>query len=124
MDTTEIAALQTQSVAHITERLSTLDRAALVELAALETAGEAPRTTLQAAIDKQLAALDEQDANPNDDKPNPPAVVGGSGEPAAKAAGKLDKSHWQHPDYNGPINGEQAAWRVANIKPAEKVRTK
>ncbi|NMW23482.1 hypothetical protein HFP05_03425 [Rhodanobacter denitrificans] len=123
MDKTDVVTLQTQSVAQITEQLPMLDRAALIELAALETAGEAPRSTLQTAIDKQLAALDEKDANPTNDKPNPLAVDG-AGEPAAKAAGKLAVTDYRHPDYHGPLNGEQAAWRVLNIKPVEKVRTK
>lgn len=118
MDEINVATLLQDSVAKITERLPDLSREQLVELSALEAATEAPRSTLQAAIDKRLAELD---ADP--DNEIPPAVVE-SGEPAAKAAGKLDKSHWMHPDYHGPITGDQAAWRIANIKPVEKVRTK
>lgn len=128
MDKAEITNLQQQSVANITERLPALDRASLIELAAQEAASAAPRTTLQTAIDKQLAALDD-DGEGGDEK-NPPAVDGAAVEPAAKAAGKIEKpekiekTDFRHPDYNGPLTGDQADWRVHNIKPVEKVRTK
>lgn len=114
MDKAAITNLQQQSVASITEQLPTLDRESLIELNAQEAAATAPRTTLQAAIDKQLAVLDAEEEGGNP----PPAE-----EPAPKPA-KLTKADWRHPDYHGPLNGEQAAWRVHNIKPAEKVATK
>ena len=125
MDKAEITNLQQQSVPNITERLPALDRASLIELAAQEAASAAPRTTLQTAIDKQLAALDDDGG-----EKEPPAVDGATVEPAARAAGKIEKpekiekTDFRHPDYSGPLNGEQASWRVANIKPVEKVRTK
>lgn len=121
MEQSNIQELQSQSVAKITERLPSLDRAALVELAALEAATTAPRVTLQEAIDKQLATLDESG---EDGPKDPPAVVDSQGEPAAQAAGKLAVTDYRHRDYAGALTGEQAAWRVHNIKPVEKVRTK
>lgn len=133
MDKAEITNLQQQSVPNITERLPALDRASLIELAAQEAASAAPRTTLQTAIDKQLAVLDEDEDKSEDkdgDKKEPPAVDGATVEPATKAAGKIEKpekiekTDFRHPEYSGPLNGEQASWRVANIKPVEKVRTK
>jgi len=122
MDKAEISNLQQQSVAQITEALPSLDRASLIELAAQEAAAQSPRSTLQAAIDKQLAALDAQDEGGDADK-NAKAVAG-KGEPAAQAAGKLSTDDYRHPDYAGPLTGEQAAWRVANVKPVREARTK
>ncbi|WP_130618002.1 hypothetical protein [Dyella amyloliquefaciens] len=120
MDKAEISNLQQQSVAQISEALPTLDRASLIELAAQEAAAPTPRTTLQAAIDKQLAALDAQDEGGDKDS----TAVEGKGEPAAKPAGKLSIDDYRHPDYAGPLSGEQAAWRVANVKPVREARTK
>ena len=31
---------------------------------------------------------------------------------------------WQADDYTGPLTGDQAAWRHANIKPVQAVETK
>lgn len=42
----------------------------------------------------------------------------------AKAAAKEKPPAWQARDYNGPITGDQAAWRNANIKPVAEVRKK
>jgi len=122
MDKAEITNLQQQSVAQIIERLASLSRDDLVELAAQEAANDPPRVTLQTAIDKQLAALD--DNGDGGDETKPPAVDGAAVAPAAKAAGKIDKTDFRHPDYSGPLSGDQADWRMHNIKPAEKVRTK
>ncbi|TPG50659.1 hypothetical protein EAH75_04265 [Rhodanobacter glycinis] len=138
MDKAAITNLQQQSVPNITEQLPTLDRVSLIELAAQEAASTAPRTTLQTAIDKQLAALDAAEEGGNaggDDAAGaaPTAAEKAAAEEAeatAKAAeapkppAKITKDDFRHPDYAGPLNGEQANWRVANIKPVEKVRTK
>ncbi|MGN6235005.1 hypothetical protein [Dyella sp.] len=111
MDNSNVADLQSQTVEQITGQLPTLDRAALVELQAAETASPNPRTTLLAAIDSALQALDDDGGE--GDK-NPSAVGDAAGKPAAQAAGKLGKAHWQHPEYHGPLTGDQAAWRLAN----------
>lgn len=125
MDNAKLIELQGQSVGKITEQLSALGRESLVELQALETNAEAPRSTLLTAIDGALKAMDDaENDGPQKNQPNPSAVGDVAGKPAAKAAGKLAATHWQHPDYAGPLNGEQAAWRVANIKPVQAVRTK
>jgi len=125
MDKAEITNLKQQSVAHIIERLASLSRDDLVELAAQEAANDPPRVTLQTAIDKQLAALD--DNGDGSDEKKPPAVDGAAVAPAAKAAGKIDKidkTDFRHPEYSGPLSGDQADWRMHNIKPVEKVRAK
>ena len=140
MDKAAITNLQQQSVPNIIEQLPTLDRASLIELAAQETASAGPRTTLQTAIDKQLAALDaaEDGGNAGGNAAAPAGAAAAekaaaekaAAEAAAKAAevakppAKITKDDFRHPDYAGPLNGEQANWRVANIKPVEKVRTK
>lgn len=122
MDKAEISNLLQQSVTNITKELPNLDRASLIELAAQEAASQSPRSTLQTEIDKQLAALDARDEEGGADKNS--TAVAGKGEPAAQAAGKLSTDDYRHPDYAGPLNGEQAAWRVANIKPVREARTK
>lgn len=134
MDEKQLQELLAQSVPNITDRLPELDRETLVQLQAAEAAGGAPRVTLQAAIDARLKALDEVEGGtlpPNGNQTNPgttptesAGAVAGKGEPAAKAAGKLSRDHWQHPEYHGPLSGDQAAWRVANLKPAGEVRRK
>lgn len=131
MDKAAITNLQQQSVPNITEQLPTLDRASLIELAAQEAASAAPRTTLQTAIDKQLAALDAAEEGGNGGGDDAAIAAAAAAAEAAKAAAeaskppaKITKDDFRHPDYAGPLNGEQAAWRVANIKPVEKVRTK
>lgn len=111
MEQVNIAELQGQTVEQITGQLGSLSRESLVELQAAETASGAGRTTLLAAIDAALKALDDDGG---EGKPNPPAVGDAAGEPAAQAAGKLGKAHWQHPEYHGPLTGDQAAWRLAN----------
>lgn len=119
MDNAQLAELQGKSIAVITEQLPAMDRAALVELAALETAATNSRTTLLSAIDDRLKALDEADLDPTNNGESPPKAT-----PAAKAEPKPEPKPWQHPDYAGPLNGEQAAWRVRNIKPVRKVQAK
>jgi hypothetical protein len=121
MDKAAITNLQQQSVPNVIEQLPTLDRASLIELAAQEAATAAPRGKLQAAIDKRLAALDAVEEGGNGDGDD--AANAKAAEAAAPPA-KITKDDFRHPDYVGPLNGEQANWRVANIKPVEKVRTK
>lgn len=132
MDKAAITNLQQQSVPNITEQLPTLDRVSLIELAAQEAASAAPRTTLQAAIDKQLATLDAADEGGDAGGDDAAALAAASADEAEKTAAaeaatppaKITKDDFRHPDYAGALNGEQAAWRVVNIKPVEKVRTK
>lgn len=120
----DIANLQQQSKAQITKQLPSLDRGALVELAAREAESSVPRVTLQSAIDKQLVALDELAADPEaNTKPKPP-VVSDQAKPVDKPAGKLPVTDYRHPDYAGALSGEQADWRVAHIKPVREARTK
>lgn len=141
MDKAAITNLQQQSVPNITEQLPSLDRESLIELAAQEAASSAPRTTLQTAIDKQLTVLDAAEDGGNagaDDSADSAAAAAAEAAKAAaleaaaadkvteppKPPAKITKDDFRHPDYAGPLNGEQASWRVANIKPVEKVRTK
>lgn len=131
MDKAAITNLQQQSVPNITEELPALDRASLIELAAQEAASPGPRPKLQAAIDKQLAVLDAAEEGGNggadDDTIRAAAdanMAAAKVAEAPKPPAKITKDDFRHPDYAGPLNGEQANWRVANIKPVEKVRTK
>lgn len=125
MDKAAITNLQQLSVANITDQLPALDRESLIELAAQEAAGKAPRATLQAAIDKQLIALDAADEGGAAAERAPAAENDATEKAAPKSApAKITKDDFRHPDYAGPLNGEQAAWRVRNIKPAAAVTTK
>lgn len=132
MDKAQITTLLTGSVADITAALGTLDRESLVELQAQEIAG-GNRSTLLKFVDEALVALD------NDGENNSAGVVGkpgakglppsasGDAPAKSKAADKAapeETPDWMAPDYAGALNGEQAAWRVANLKPARKVSTK
>lgn len=132
MDKVAITNLWQQSVPNIIEQLATLDRASLVELSAQETGSKAPRTTLQAAIDKQLAVLDAaaEGGDTGASEADKAAAAAAAAEaakadkPTVEPPPKLTKSDWRHPDYHGPLNGQQANWRVRNIKPVAKVITK
>ncbi|MEO7200376.1 MAG: hypothetical protein ABIY56_09200 [Dokdonella sp.] len=117
MDKEQITELLGQSVAKVSEQLPALDRDSLVELQAQETAGQ-NRSTLQAAVDTALAALDD------DGEKNPLGDGDGKDNPAPKGAGEILITDHRHPDYNGSLNGEQAQWRLANIKPVRGARTK
>lgn len=118
MNTEQIAELLGQSVAKVTEQLPALDRESLVELQAQEIAGQ-NRSTLLAAVDAALVALDNDDGDKN-----PTGGGDGKGDPAPKGAGKLSTDDWRHPEYAGALSGEQADWRVRNIKPVREARTK
>ncbi|HET6805316.1 MAG TPA: hypothetical protein VFH59_07755 [Frateuria sp.] len=130
MDDKQVLEQLAQSVPNITARLPELDRDTLVQLQAAEVKG-ANRTTLLAAIDERLKALDDageggdQLSGSSTKTTESAGADGRKGEPAAKAAGKPSPPPaWQHPDYHGVLSGEQAAWRVANLKPAAEVRRK
>lgn len=114
MDKSEVQALLAQPVAQVAEHLASLDRATLVEIQAQEIAG-ANRSTLLKAVDAALVVLD-------DDGESTPEEAGGKGAApapaAAKPAAKPEAPAWQAHDYAGPLSGEQAQWRVRNIKPA------
>lgn len=43
---------------------------------------------------------------------------------AAAKEKPADPKPWQREDWTGPLTADQAAWRRANIKPVETVRTK
>jgi hypothetical protein len=133
MDDKQLQDLLAQAVPAITAKLPELDRDTLVQLQAAEVAG-GNRVTLLGAIDERLKALDADEGGekppavaqtkPGDTTTESAGAGAGKGEPAAQAAGKLTPKDWQHPDYAGALNGEQAAWRIANIKPAAAVRRK
>lgn len=128
MDKAQITTLLTGNVPDITAQLGTLDRESLVELQAQEIAG-GNRSTLLKAIDEALVALDDGDDHPAvGGTPGadglPPAALGNASAKAETKPAKDELPAWMAPDYAGPLNGEQAAWRVANIKPVRKVTTK
>lgn len=99
----DLKQLLAASVAKIVEQFPKLSTEQLQELKALEQADPSPRSTLIEAIDKAVAAL------------VPPATEA----PTTAAA-----PDWKNPDYIGPLDCEKAAWRNANLKPAEQGITK
>jgi hypothetical protein len=127
MDKNQISEVLDLSVDKLTEQLPSLDRESLVELQAQEAAGK-NRATALAAIDAALIALDGEPGDEQGDKT--PTGGGEKVDPAPKGAGKIPTvekipaTDFRHPDYTGPLDGEQAAWRVANIKPVREARTK
>lgn len=125
MDKVQITTMLSGNVADISAQLGTLDRESLVELQAQEIAS-ANRSTLLKAIDDALVALDDggDDHSAMDGPPGAAATPRAApGNASAKAAKDVPPA-WMAPDYAGPLTGEQAAWRVANLKPARKVSTK
>ena len=121
MDKAQITTMLSGNVADITAQLGTLDRESLVETQAQEIAG-ANRSTLLKAIDDALVVLDKEPAVEGTPgaAATPPAAPGNASAKSAKA----ETPAWMAHDYAGPLTGEQAAWRVANLKPARKVSTK
>lgn len=114
----DLQTLQQQSINKIREDLDELDGEALLQLRALESEQEAPRATLIKAIDAKLAELGGT-APAGDDVSQRPSTGSGRTEgdaAAAPAAEAPAAPAWQAPDYCGPLTGDQALWRVANLK--------
>lgn len=113
----EIKALQIKAAKEIVAALPSLDRDALSELIALEGDSNSPRDPVIKAI---AARIEELDAEP---EPAPRAAPKKADAPAPKAP---EKTHYQHPEYAGPLTIEQAEWRNAHLKPvkAKDVKTK
>lgn len=119
----DLQKLRGETVKEIVPTLNNLDAAQLAELLAMEEADKDPRSTLVEAIKAAQAALEAEQ------KPAgaPPAAETKAGTEQAKAdaAGKakpkaeaIPVTDFRHPEYNGPLDGGQAAWRNANLKPA------
>lgn len=51
-------------------------------------------------------------------------VRGDEAAAAADAAVEPKPAEWQHPDYAGPLDCAQAAWRNRHLKPVREVTTK
>lgn len=80
---------------------------------------------LDLSVDKLTEQLPALDGDPGDEQGDKTPTGGGEKvDPAPKGAGKIPATDFRHPDYTGPLDGEQAAWRVANIKPVREARTK
>lgn len=92
---TDIAEIRRLAIKAIVPKLPELDDAQLADLQATEAADDNPRESLLAAID---AELQRRAAAPGAAQGTP------DGPPA-----------WQAQDYAGPLTGEQAVWRNANI---------
>lgn len=101
-ETENLQELANLTVDEITDRIPSLSPEQLAELRVLESATDKPRKGVLEAID---AALPE-------DAP-PPAKT-------AKAE-KAKPEPWKAPDYDGPLDIVQAAWRNHNLKPAAAV---
>lgn len=56
-------------------------------------------------------------ADPNPPAPQSPPVAPPAAEEQPTA--EVDAQPWQHPDYAGPLDINQADWRNRNIKPVE-----
>lgn len=100
----ELQAIQGGTVDAVREAIADTDSTDdLAALKALEEAGGSPRKGVLDAIDRRVAALSE-----------PPVAV--EAAPAEQT--------FRDADYDGPLTGEQAAWRNANLKPVGGVVTK
>jgi hypothetical protein len=107
----DLKAIQAGTVEEVHKAVSGIkDAADLAALRKLEEAEASPRKGVMDALDARAVELA--------DKPAPK-----TGKVADSAAAKSEKA-WQARDYDGPLTGDQAAWRNANLKPVEKVVTK
>jgi len=79
----------------------------LKALKALEEADPSPRSTLVEKLDDRIAELEQAGAE-KADQPDPKTDAG------KKARGE-EAPAWQKEDYDGPLTGEQAMWRNANL---------
>ena len=120
----DLKQLRELSIAKITEQLNELDGAQLVQLRALESDEPAPRVTLIKAIDDKLEENGKAAGSTNDlTKVSTDELLEASAKITAALAARgvapsADKP-WKAPDYVGPLTGDQAAWRLANLtKPA------
>ncbi len=127
----DLQALRSQSINKIREQFDELSGEQLTQLRAMESAEEAPRATLVKAIDDKLeelgATAPASDTEPltasqvglspaaTQDTP-PPKPPGADDTAAAPAVEAPAAPAWQAPDYCGPLTGDQAMWRVANLK--------
>lgn len=112
----DLQKLRGETVKEIVPTLNNLDGAQLAELLAMEEADKDPRSTLVEAIKAAQAALEaEQKPAGAPPAPETKADAAGKAKPKAEAIPVTD---FRHPEYNGPLDGGQAAWRNANLKPA------
>lgn len=96
----DVADVLKGTVAEIVPQLAGMSEADLAALLEGEQTDSSPRKTLIEAI--ALAQLERADQ----------AALA---EPANDAEAPASPA-WQEPDYCGPLNGEQAAWRNAHLK--------
>ncbi len=115
----ELKAIQAGTVDEVHKAVGGIkDAADLDALRKLEEADGSPRKGVLDALDARAAELAAE---------APPAAPGAkAAAKASKADNAADKSEkaWQARDYDGPLTGDQAAWRNAHLKPVEKVVTK
>lgn len=110
---TTVAEIQNLPIAEMAEMLGALTHAELIELRELEEGSDSPRKGALEVIDDALAAAEPP-------KVDPPEIVASGAVPAAKP----EAPAWQAPEYTGPLDIEQAAWRRRNIKPVRELTTK
>lgn len=115
----DLKKLRAESIAEIVPTLNNLSDEQLAELLALEMAESPPRKGLIEAI--ELETMHRADAKREADEK---AKADADASPKKGGAEKIPVTDYRHPDYNGPIDGAQAAWRNANLKPAQGGRTK
>lgn len=98
--------LQEQTIAKITDDLEKLNVAQLKELRALEQNETTPRTSLIKVLDTAIEAAE----------PAAPDTVPTKSESEPAAA----KPPWQAYNYDGPLSGDQAQWRMHNLPEFQK----
>jgi len=128
MNHDEIAELLKGSVPDITAKLDGMDRPDLVELLAQESEGK-NRESLTKALAKAIEVIDTEDDPPAEDAA--PAeeeqAIDTEDDPSAEDAAPAEEEQapeWKSPTYAGPLTGDQAQWRNANLKRADLHGTK
>lgn len=123
MNQDELKAIQAGTVDEVHKAVGGIEDAAdLAALRKLEEADGSPRKGVLDALDARAAELAAKAPPPAAGDKAAPKAGKGAAKPDADA-GKSEKA-WQARDYDGPLTGDQAAWRNANLKPVEKVVTK
>jgi len=110
MDQADLQNLQGDKVADIVGVLDDMTLEDVQALKALEEAAEKPRTGLLEKLDERIAELGQSGGESGAD---------GQSDAEQKDGGKQARGEeapaWQKEDYDGPLTGEQAMWRNANL---------
>lgn len=103
------------NVQDVTKMLNDVSLSELARLRALESASDKPRAGVLSAIDDQFSDVEARMAQQEEDLAHADEKLAAAGEGGKEGRGEQVTPPWKELDYNGPLTGEQAAWRNENI---------